>query len=102
MAHSGGWQCGAGAISSALVSVCVITGDPRLVLSTWLTRRPSRCVVAQNGGATALLYACKRGHLALVQWLIREGGSSARLERDIVSGRGSSGGCVDMAVPLIR
>jgi hypothetical protein len=42
-------------------------------------------VVLQKGGETALLFACKRGHFALVQWLIREGGSSAQLERDTVS-----------------
>ncbi len=32
-------------------------------------------------GTTALLFACRGGHLKMVQWLIREAGSDARSER---------------------
>jgi ankyrin repeat protein len=45
--------------------------------------RPRSSVVAQVGH-TALLVACAAGQIDVVRWLVTEGGSDARSERDKV------------------
>ncbi len=62
----------------ALLLLCVLS-DVKLVFAV--------CRVVSQDGTTALLKACRNGHLAVVQWLVTEAGSDATSERDDVSCR---------------
>jgi hypothetical protein len=44
----------------------------------------SVCVVPTQAGATALLIACRNGHLEVARWLVSSAGSNAATERDSV------------------
>ncbi len=53
-------------------------------------------VVSQNG-YTALLWACRNGHMDVARWLVSEAGSDARSERNNVCRcDGASCGCVSV------
>jgi hypothetical protein len=64
--------------SCVCAGLAVVVHPRRVTLVCWVSRRGQY-------DTTALLEACSRGHLAVVQWLVTEAGSDAASERDNVS-----------------